>query len=436
MDRNRRAIQRKITTLFGTSVPPALPNNHENNPKASGAFALRPYLSAMRLGAGVQLIYVLVDSVIDRNRRAILRKITTLFGTSVLPALPNDHENDPKASGAFALRPYLSAMRLGADVKSAFVLADRAIDRNRRAILRKITTLFGTSVPPALPNDHKNSSKASGAFALRPYLSGIRLGAGVHLVYVLADRAKDRNRREILRRIITLFGTSVPPALPNVHENNPKASGAFALRPYLSAMRLGAGAHLCYVLVDTVIDRNRRAILRRIITLFCTSVPPALPNNHKNTPKASGAFALRPYLSATRLRAGAHLFYVFVDSAIDRNRRAILRKITTLFGTSVPPALPIVHENTPKASRTFSLRPYLSAMRLGAGALLCYVLVDSAIDRNRRAILRKITTLFDLIFLRIARRFRFTTLLTRMLADYTPLLRLSWTSIGSYTRTK
>ena len=58
-----------------------------------------------------------------------------------------------------------------------------------------------------------------------------------------------------------------------------------------------------------------------------------------------------------RLGAGALLCYVLVDIVIDRNRQAILRKITTLFGTSVPPALPIVHENTPKASRAFALRP-------------------------------------------------------------------------------
>ena len=48
----------------------------------------------MRLGAGVQLAFVLVDSAKDRNRRAmILREITTLFGTSVPPALPNAMEN-------------------------------------------------------------------------------------------------------------------------------------------------------------------------------------------------------------------------------------------------------------------------------------------------------------------------------------------------------
>ena len=140
----------------------------------------------MRLGAGVQLIYVLVDSVIDRNRRAIQRKITTLFGTSVPPALPNDHENNPKASDTFALCPYLSAMRLGAGVHLVYVFDDSAIDRNRRAILRKITTLFSILVPPALPNDHENTPKASGAFALRPYLSAMRLGAGVHLVYILS----------------------------------------------------------------------------------------------------------------------------------------------------------------------------------------------------------------------------------------------------------
>ena len=83
----------EITTLFGTSVPPALPNDHENTSKASRAFTLRPHLSEMRLGAGVQLALVLVDSAKDRNRRAILRKITTLFGTSVPPALPNGMEN-------------------------------------------------------------------------------------------------------------------------------------------------------------------------------------------------------------------------------------------------------------------------------------------------------------------------------------------------------
>ena len=144
-------------------------------------------------------------------------------------------------------------MRLGAGAHLFYVFVDSAIDRNRRAIQRKITTLFCTSVPPALPNDHEKTSKASGAFALRPYLSAIRLGAGVHLVYVLVDSAIDRNRRAILRKITTIFGTSVPPALPNDDENDPKASGAFALRPYLSAMRLGAGVHLCYVLVDSVI---------------------------------------------------------------------------------------------------------------------------------------------------------------------------------------
>ena len=119
----------------------------------------------------------------------------------------------------------------------------------------------------------REQSKASDAFALRSYLSAMRLRAGVHLVYVLVDKEIDRNRRAILWKIITLFGTSVPPALPNVHENNPKASDAFALRSYLSAMRLGAGVHLVYVLVDREIDRNRRAILRKIITLFGTSVP-------------------------------------------------------------------------------------------------------------------------------------------------------------------
>jgi len=88
-----RAILKIITTLFGTSVPPALPKDHENTSKASRAFTLRPHLSAMRLGAGEQLAFVLVDSAEDRDRRAILKKITTLFGTSVPPALPNDHEN-------------------------------------------------------------------------------------------------------------------------------------------------------------------------------------------------------------------------------------------------------------------------------------------------------------------------------------------------------
>ena len=70
-----------------------------------------------------------------------------------------------------------------------------AKDRNRRVILREITTLFGTSVPPALPNDHENTSKASRAFTLCPHLSEMRLGAGVQLAFVLVDSAKDRNRR-------------------------------------------------------------------------------------------------------------------------------------------------------------------------------------------------------------------------------------------------
>ena len=47
----------------------------------------------MHLGAGVQLALVLVDSAKDRDRRAILKKINTLFGTSVPPALQNAKEN-------------------------------------------------------------------------------------------------------------------------------------------------------------------------------------------------------------------------------------------------------------------------------------------------------------------------------------------------------
>jgi hypothetical protein len=151
--------------------------------------------------------------------RAILKIITTLFGTSVPPALPKDHENTSKASRAFTLRPHLSAMRLGADVQLAFVRVDSAKDRDRRAILKKITTLFGTSVPPALPNDHENTLKASMAFTLRPHLSAMRLGAGLLLALVLVDSAKDRDRRAILKKITTLFGTSVPPTLPNAMEN-------------------------------------------------------------------------------------------------------------------------------------------------------------------------------------------------------------------------
>ena len=219
-----RSVQQRTRHLhvletFGTSVPLALPNDYENTSKASRAFTLRPNLSAMRLGAGVQLAFVLVDSAKDRNRRAILRKITTLFGTPVPPALPNDYENTSKANRSFTLRPNLSEMRLGAGVQLAFVLVDSTKDQNRQAILRKIITLFGTSVPPALPNDHENTSKASTAFTLRPTMSEMRLGAGVQLAFVLIDSAKDRNRRAILKIITTLFGTSVPPALPNDHEN-------------------------------------------------------------------------------------------------------------------------------------------------------------------------------------------------------------------------
>ena len=47
----------------------------------------------MRLGAGAQLAFVLVDSAKDRNRRAIVREISTIFGPSVPPALPNAMEN-------------------------------------------------------------------------------------------------------------------------------------------------------------------------------------------------------------------------------------------------------------------------------------------------------------------------------------------------------
>ena len=174
-----------------------MPNDYENTSKASRVFTLRPHLSEMRLGVGVQLAFVLVDSAKDRNRPAILRKITTLFGTPVPPALPNDHENTSKASRAFTLRPNLSEMRLGAGLQLAFVLVDSAKDRNRPAILRKITTLFGTSVPPALPNDHENTSQASRAFNLRPNLNEMRLGVGVQLAFVFVDSAKDRNRRAI-----------------------------------------------------------------------------------------------------------------------------------------------------------------------------------------------------------------------------------------------
>ena len=88
-------------------------------------------------------------------------------------------------------------MRLGAGVQLAFVLVDSAKDRNRPAILSKINTLIGTSVPPALPNDHENTSKASRAFTLRPHLNEMRLGAGVQLAFVFVDSAKDRNRRAI-----------------------------------------------------------------------------------------------------------------------------------------------------------------------------------------------------------------------------------------------
>ena len=86
-------------------------------------------------------------------------------------------------------------MRLGAGVQLAFVLVDSAEDPNRRTILKKIATLFGKSVPPALPKDHENTSKASRAFASQPHLSAMRLGAGVQLAFVLVDSAKDRNRR-------------------------------------------------------------------------------------------------------------------------------------------------------------------------------------------------------------------------------------------------
>ena len=184
----------------------------------------------MRLGAGVQLAFVLIDSAKDRNRRAILKKITTLFGTSVPPALPNDHENTSKASRAFTSFPHLNEMRLGAGVQLAFVLIDSAKDQNRRAILSTITTLFSTPVPPALPNDHKNTSKASRAFTSRPTLSEMRLGAGVQLAFVLVDSAKDQNRPAILRKITTLFVNSVPPALPNDHENTLKVNRASTFR--------------------------------------------------------------------------------------------------------------------------------------------------------------------------------------------------------------
>ena len=70
----------------------------------------------MRLGAGAQLVFDPVESAKDRNRRAILKKFPTFFGTSVPSALPNDHENTSKVCEAHALRSYLSAIRLGAGV--------------------------------------------------------------------------------------------------------------------------------------------------------------------------------------------------------------------------------------------------------------------------------------------------------------------------------
>ena len=141
-------------------------------------------------------------------------------------------------------------MRLGAGVRLAFVLVDSAKDRNRPAISRKITTLFGTPVPPALPHDHENTSKASRAFFLLPNLSEMRLGAGVQLAFVLVDSAKVRNRRGDFKENHHFIGTSVPPALPNDHENTLKASTAFNLRPHLSEMRLGASVHMASVLVS------------------------------------------------------------------------------------------------------------------------------------------------------------------------------------------
>ena len=142
----------------------------------------------MRLGAGVQLAFILVDSAKDRNRRAIVRKITTLFGTSVPPALPNDHENTSKASRAFVLRPNLSAMRLGAGVQLAFVLVDSAKDQNRRAILRKITTLFGTSVLPALPNAMENCARCDWGLTT---ISG-EVNVRFIVLQILFDRLQDR----------------------------------------------------------------------------------------------------------------------------------------------------------------------------------------------------------------------------------------------------
>jgi len=62
----------------------------------------------------------------------------------------------------------------------------------------KITILFGTSVPPGLPNDHENTLNVSMVFASCLHLSGLRLGAGVQSVFVLFESAKDRDRRAVL----------------------------------------------------------------------------------------------------------------------------------------------------------------------------------------------------------------------------------------------
>ena len=124
-------------------------------------------------------------------------KITTLFGNSVPPASPNDHENTFEESMAIASCLHLSGIRLGVVVQSVFVLVKRKRPRSTGGSV-KITTLFGNSVAPASPNDHENTFDVSMAFASCPHLSGIRLGAGVQSVFVLVDSAKDRDRRAVL----------------------------------------------------------------------------------------------------------------------------------------------------------------------------------------------------------------------------------------------
>ena len=148
-----------------------------------------------------------MDSVKDRDRRAILRKITTLFGTSVPPALPNDHQNTSKASRAFALRPHLSnapwsrrTVSLRSRRKRERPKATGDSEGNRHFIWH----LGPSCVAKRSPEHFKSKQGVCVTLTLE------RNAPWSRFTVDLRSRrgTKDRNRRAIPRKITTLLGTS------------------------------------------------------------------------------------------------------------------------------------------------------------------------------------------------------------------------------------